>query len=310
MSFINWGHETPEQKEIRRRIEENIMFEQASYKAAMIAASSTGSGRRLAHKKFYAYGFIDPSQGRFISIDSESNQTIIGENVFNGGVSFCKNTDDGKMYYIYQDTIAEEMVIGWIDITSGIVTELDRSVLSAESYSIPTSLYYLGDNKFLYVDNQPIFGPSEIIQKVFIINIVDDIVALDSGGPLASFNSDSIGWAITSLFKYEEEYWGTVISTGTPIAGFARYNLITEISDLGNPMSLEGYPNSETIKLLTTLGISQSPTAELYSTVIGLEKDTDETFIAIIKLDPGNYNSEYVQNIIAMPFLPTDIEIV
>ena len=44
MSFINWGHETPEQKEIRRRMEERMMFEQISYSAAMAAAAAAGAG--------------------------------------------------------------------------------------------------------------------------------------------------------------------------------------------------------------------------------------------------------------------------
>lgn len=45
MSFINWGHETPEQKEIRRKIEEQILFEQAAYTAAVSAAAAAGSGK-------------------------------------------------------------------------------------------------------------------------------------------------------------------------------------------------------------------------------------------------------------------------
>jgi hypothetical protein len=44
MSFINWGHETPEQKEIRRRMEDEMMFEQASYNAAVAAVAAAGSG--------------------------------------------------------------------------------------------------------------------------------------------------------------------------------------------------------------------------------------------------------------------------
>jgi len=44
MSFINWGHETPEQKEIRRKMEERMLFEQMSYSAAMAAAAAAGSG--------------------------------------------------------------------------------------------------------------------------------------------------------------------------------------------------------------------------------------------------------------------------
>ena len=45
MSFINWGHETPEQREIRRRMEEQMMFEQAAFQAATAAAAAAaGSG--------------------------------------------------------------------------------------------------------------------------------------------------------------------------------------------------------------------------------------------------------------------------
>ena len=44
MSFINWGHETPEQKEIRRRMEERMLFEQMAYNAGMAAAAAAGSG--------------------------------------------------------------------------------------------------------------------------------------------------------------------------------------------------------------------------------------------------------------------------
>ena len=44
MSFINWGSEGPEQLAARKRIEEEILFEQVAYSAAM-AAAAAGSGR-------------------------------------------------------------------------------------------------------------------------------------------------------------------------------------------------------------------------------------------------------------------------
>ena len=45
MSFINWGHETPEQLRARKAMEERMMFEQMSYSAAVAAAAAAGSGR-------------------------------------------------------------------------------------------------------------------------------------------------------------------------------------------------------------------------------------------------------------------------
>jgi hypothetical protein len=44
MSFINWGHESPEQRKARQEWEDQIMFEQMSYSAAVVAAAATGSG--------------------------------------------------------------------------------------------------------------------------------------------------------------------------------------------------------------------------------------------------------------------------
>ena len=45
MSFINWGAETPEQLKARREMEDQVMFEQVSYSAAVAAAAAAGSSR-------------------------------------------------------------------------------------------------------------------------------------------------------------------------------------------------------------------------------------------------------------------------
>lgn len=63
MSFINWGHESPEQKEARRKMEERFLFEQASYNAAMAAAASAGAGR--------VSGWIDKAKSSLNSRYSE-----------------------------------------------------------------------------------------------------------------------------------------------------------------------------------------------------------------------------------------------
>jgi hypothetical protein len=44
MAFINWGSESQEQKEIRRRMEEQAMFEQAVYRASLAAMAAVGGG--------------------------------------------------------------------------------------------------------------------------------------------------------------------------------------------------------------------------------------------------------------------------
>jgi len=44
MSFINWGNEPPEQLKARKRMEDTMMFERASFAAAAAAAGAAGSG--------------------------------------------------------------------------------------------------------------------------------------------------------------------------------------------------------------------------------------------------------------------------
>jgi hypothetical protein len=58
MSFINWGSESPEQLSARKRIEEEMMFEQMSYSAAMAAAAAAGSGG-IKSNQYVENGYID-----------------------------------------------------------------------------------------------------------------------------------------------------------------------------------------------------------------------------------------------------------
>jgi hypothetical protein len=44
MAFINWGSESEEQLKIRKRLEEEMMFEQVSYSAAVSAAAAAAAG--------------------------------------------------------------------------------------------------------------------------------------------------------------------------------------------------------------------------------------------------------------------------
>jgi hypothetical protein len=69
MSFINWGHETPEQIEVRRKMEERMMFEQMSYSAAVASAASAGSGTLPRTKQ---------GQTSSYTYESETGQFYIG----------------------------------------------------------------------------------------------------------------------------------------------------------------------------------------------------------------------------------------
>lgn len=55
MSFINWGHETPEQLKARKEMEDRMLSEQASFNAATAAAAAGSS--RLKPREFV--GLVD-----------------------------------------------------------------------------------------------------------------------------------------------------------------------------------------------------------------------------------------------------------
>ena len=55
MSFINWGHETPEQLKARKEMEDRMLSEQASFNAATAAAAAGSS--RLKPREFI--GLVD-----------------------------------------------------------------------------------------------------------------------------------------------------------------------------------------------------------------------------------------------------------
>ncbi len=59
MAFINWGSESPEHLAIRKRMEDDMMFEQAAFNAAMAAAAATGAGGSRVDKSENKYVVSD-----------------------------------------------------------------------------------------------------------------------------------------------------------------------------------------------------------------------------------------------------------
>lgn len=275
------------------------------------ASGSAGGNPNSVNTTFYGYGFISPREGNFISIDSEGNQFIIGNRTFNGGVSFCRNTDNGKMYYIHQDLDTDEMVIGYIDVTDGNIVEIDREVLTEKTFNTPASIYYLGEGSFLYLDNSIILGGEGSIQNVYAIDIIDDVVTIgNSGSAIASFDANDTGFFATAMFPYNGQIWGTITGTYYPLGGYAIYDLETSTILDAAPMTIENYPFSNMTKPLFNFGISQSPNGILYSVIYGADLSLSDTFFIIIaSLDPENFKCEYIQNTKEHEWFPADIEI-
>ena len=120
MSFINWGHESPEQLKARKEMEDALLFEQAMYSAAVASAASAGSGGNLSD----SYTPPDPEPGEtlyYIRIFDASNSNAL---MFTG------------FFYVNDSTHIVQRFYNLIDPTFNI--------RSTGGTGGPTYLYYPG----------------------------------------------------------------------------------------------------------------------------------------------------------------------
>ena len=322
MSFINWGNSTPEQRAVQSKLEHDALYEQA---VRMSQARNRGnnsqsggaaSGGALGIPDqgpdqgyaFYGYGFaIASNTGVFTGIDENGNLTQIGStqfNDFNGLTVFCYNPDNKKMYYVSQDMLVNEMVVGTINLKTGALTEIDRVELTSLNYSPPCSLVYIGNNAFVYVANNAFLGGFGTTQDLIEIEIVGNNV---TASLLSTY--EVLGLAITGVAPFAGEYWAAVSSTSLPpLAGFGKIDLATASLTDAQEAALVGFPFAEIYKVVFSIGISQSSSGKVYLNQYVIDKDTGDEYAIIAEADPVNYETTYLLNIVPTDFVPIDIE--
>jgi hypothetical protein len=207
MSFINWGSESPEQLAIRRRFEEQALYEQAVRMAQARANAVAGGGG-------------DPLTGLYgVSIDGLIYNLNRGEanwpynyDSFPEITQITLNTDDGFLYAIVDFAGTTSFIR--IDKTTREFTFIDNNI-SDFSIKGAASLYYEGDGKFIYLDN---------LYKKAISSIIR--IELDPFSPevavateVSEVDSELTGYLLRNLFLYEGETWAIAVDNGSP-AGF------------------------------------------------------------------------------------------
>ena len=121
MTFINWGQEGPEQKEIRKRFEDRELFEQAMMayaRSSSAIAGAAGSGRRSAILE--------------ITVDSTENSDISWCIDSSAPTTFTVNWGDGVIEeytasdcfnHTYAETGIWNVVITFAN--ASLITQLD-----------------------------------------------------------------------------------------------------------------------------------------------------------------------------------------
>jgi hypothetical protein len=92
MSYINWGHETPEQKETRKRFEERELFEQA---LAVYARSSSSMAGAAASGKITDSSWIGQAKSKLKSRYSEATELV--PNLYCFWDDYTTSDDDNPM---------------------------------------------------------------------------------------------------------------------------------------------------------------------------------------------------------------------
>lgn len=289
-------------------IREQMMMFEAARAAAESAASGVASGAGGGFNPmpdFYFFGTDNyGSTGYQFNVDSLGNLSGVGQ-LYNGITVFCKNPDNGITYYIEMDTDVSQMVIGILNPASGERQVIDTTVLD-DYYAVPSSLFYIGNNQFLYLNNCPLFGPTaNTIQNILLLNITNNgIVTIEEN--LAEWDHSAESLILTTLFKVGNDLWVTVTPSGYPLSGIGKLVLdpvqVLDTDFLG--IEELPFPN---YKFWFVIGITKAADGIYINSVVN-DKDAETLRFCIAKVDVENYTSQYVQEIGLSPFTPLDIE--
>jgi hypothetical protein len=213
MAFINWGSESPEQLAIRRRFEEQTMYEQMvqmaqsrAGQAPGVAGVGGGGGDPLTG--LYGVG----ADGLIYNLNRGEANWPYNYEYFPDVTQITLNTDDGFLYAILE--FDGEVYFIRIDRTTREFTFIVNNI---SDYTVKgaASLYYEGDGKFIYLDNLFKNAISSIIR-----------IELDQFSPevavateVSEVDPESTGYLLRNLFLYEGETWAIAVDNGSP-AGF------------------------------------------------------------------------------------------
>ena len=207
MSFINWGHETPEQLKARREMEDQVMFEQMSYSAAVAAAAATAGGS------------LNPLNGLFgVGVDGLIYNLGRGEanwqynyDSFPSSTAITLNTDDDCLYAAVD--LDGEVFFIKIDKTTRDLTFFENDISDYVTKG-SSSLYYEGAGSFIYLDN---FIKKSDVSSIIRVTLGESLVATVE--EVSEVDSIERGYLLRNLFQYDETPWAIAYAGPTVIIG-------------------------------------------------------------------------------------------
>jgi len=199
MSFINWGHEPPEQLKARKEMEDRMLSEQASFNAAT-AAAAAGSGGLDPLRGLYGVA----ATGLAYSLGRGEANWSFNYDPFPSITQATLNTDDGLVYATVD--FEGEVAFVRIDRTTRELEFIENDI-SDNTVKGASSLYYEGEGNFIYLDNFFKKAVSSIVRIE-----VDPLLPEATATLVSEVDPEETGYLLRNLFLYEGATWAIALS--------------------------------------------------------------------------------------------------
>jgi hypothetical protein len=256
MSFINWGSESREQLAARKKMEDNILFEQMAYSAAVAAAAGSGG--------------LDPLRGLY-GVDENGLAYSLGRGEANWSINYAPfpditqatlNTDDGLVYATVD--FGGEVSFVRIDRTTRELEFIENDI-SDYAAKGASSLYYEGEGNFIYLDN--FF--KKAISSIIRIEL-DPLLPEATATVVSEVDPEETGYLLRNLFLYEGATWAIAID-----------NVLQQF--ITGPFNIETGEFTYSNVLLPS---PSEPNIQSIATVFGVVEHKGVVYVDAVWLDP------------------------
>jgi len=278
MAFINWGSESPEQLAIRRRFEEQTMYEQMVQMAQSRAGQAPGAAG-------VGGGGGDPLTGLYgVGVDGLIYNLNLGE--ANWSFNYAPfpditqatlNTDDGFLYATFD--FEGEVSFVRIDRTTRELEFIENDI-SDYAAKGASSLYYEGEGNFIYLDN--FF--KKAISSIIRIEL-DPLLPEATATVVSEVDPEETGYLLRNLFLYEGATWAIAMDNVLPQFITGPFNIETGEFTYSNVLlPSPSEPNIQSIDIV--LGAVEH-NGVVYVDAVWSDPE-DNSSIGLFKMDTDN----------------------
>jgi hypothetical protein len=271
----------------REWVERNRLYERAFNPSAASSAAGAGGGSLKVQSKFLAVDIV--SYGLY-SIDMDGNLTNVAQ-IFNGATVLSDCFDDPSfVYFVTYDTDLNKVIFGKFNKVNYQRIDIDDTNLNSEINLNPNSLYYAGEQSFIY--SAELFITYPIIQNIYSLSIDGQTI-----NQLSTFDGVS---TLVNIFEYNSQYYSLLNDSYTSSLDLIDLNTgSTELLDLFS-MNVSTLP--ETISSNTKVWYvfdAQVENDEIWTIVVFTDKDNGIAIHACI--GKINIEEQLIDYVIALP---------